>query len=172
LPQPAISTRFREGTIEQPLDARREISLRLTVLARMLRADFDRQVGDFGITRSQWSLVAAVASRPGSTQRVIADLLDMSEASAGRQIDRLVAEGMLERREREDDRRARAVYVTEKANPLLEALSALARRREAMLFHGMDSDDLEKLRTLLQVVYTNVSCPEARAACNPGGRED
>jgi MarR family transcriptional regulator for hemolysin len=138
----------------------------------MLRADFDRQVGEFGITRSQWALVAAVARHPGSTQRVIADLLDMSEASAGRQIDRLVAEGLLERREREDDRRARAVYVTEKANPLLDALSALARRREAMLFQGMDGDDLEKLRTLLQMVYTNVSGPEARANCAPGNRAD
>lgn len=130
----------------------------------MLRADFDRQVGEFGITRSQWALVAAVARHPGSTQRLIADLLDMSEASAGRQIDRLVIEGILERREREDDRRARAVYLTEKANPLLDALSALAHRREAMLFQGMDSEDLERLRTLLQVVYTNVSgAPEARA---------
>lgn len=148
---------MREDIIDQPLDTQREISLRLTVLARMLRADFDRQVGDFGITRSQWALIAAVARRPGSTQRLIADLLDMSEASAGRQIDRLVAEGILERREREDDRRARAVYVTEKASPLLEALGALARKREALLFQGMDDKDLEKLRALLEVVYTNVS---------------
>ena len=154
---------MREGTIDQPTDTRREISLKLTVLGRMLRADFDRQVGECGITRSQWALVATVASRPGSTQRLIADLLDMSEASAGRQIDRLVAEGMLERRERADDRRARAVYVTEKANPLLETLSALARKREAMLFQGMDNEDLDKLQKLLEMVYVNVSSAWARS---------
>ena len=123
----------------------------------MLRNDFDRQVGEFGITRSQWALIATVARYPGSTQRFIAEQLDMSEASAGRLVDRLVAEGILERRDREDDRRARAIYLTEKANPLLETMSALARRREVMLFRGMSENDLETLHALLEVIYTNVS---------------
>lgn len=133
----------------------REIGLRITVLARMMRNHFDRHVGDIGITRSQWALIAAVARHPGSTQRHIAEMLEMSEVSAGRLIDRLVADGTLERREREDDRRARAIYLTANANPLLERMSAFARAWEKRIFGGIGEEDLETLDRLLGVVYSN-----------------
>ena len=146
---------MQEGTIKQPSDIRRAIAVRLTILARCLRKDFDSHVGDFGLTRSQWSLIATVATLPGSTQRSIAEVLEMSEASAGRLIDRLVADGLLERREREDDRRARAVYVTAKADPLLKWVDEFAKKREERMFNGMSDSQLEMLRDLLGVVYTN-----------------
>jgi MarR family transcriptional regulator for hemolysin len=84
-----------------------------------MRNNFDRVLAEKNITRSQWGLIAVVARRPGATQRTIAEVLEMSEASAGRLIDRLCADGLLERRERDDDRRARAVYITAAAEPLL-----------------------------------------------------
>ncbi len=54
----------------------------------------------------------------------------MSEASAGRLIDRLCADGLLQRQERYDDRRARAVYLTPAAEPLLAKLSEIGREGE------------------------------------------
>lgn len=67
-------------------------------------------------------MIAVVATNPGATQRMIADTLEMSEASAGRLVDRLCNEGLLTRRSREDDRRAKAIYISEAAEPLLEKL--------------------------------------------------
>ncbi|MBW8784942.1 MAG: winged helix-turn-helix transcriptional regulator [Novosphingobium sp.] len=122
-----------------------------------MRKSFDRYVADFGVTRSLWSLIAVVARRPGTTQRAIAEALEMSEASAGRLVDRLVAEGLLERREREDDRRARAVYLTPKADPLLEQMANMARQREEWMFRGMTEEELEQLRALLEKLHTNLN---------------
>jgi MarR family transcriptional regulator for hemolysin len=91
---------MRQGAVIDPLqEPKRAISIRLTVISRMLRRDFERHVEDINITRSQWSMIFAVSRRQGSTQRSIAQILEMSEASAGRLIDRLCADGMLERRE-------------------------------------------------------------------------
>ena len=119
---------------------KRDIGLRLNVLARLLRNRFDRQVSNLNVTRSQWTMIVVVARNPGATQRVIAEALEMSEASAGRLIDRLCADGLLERQERYDDRRARAVYLTKAAEPLLEKLGELARdgeqQRVSRLFRG------------------------------------
>ncbi len=144
-------------TIEPGSKHKRDIGLRLSVVARMLRQDFDRQVADINVTRSQWALIAVVARRPGASQRQIAELLEMSEASAGRLIDRLCAEGLLERRESNDDRRARLVFITDAAPPLLERLSQLAQAGEVRIFGNFSESELETFTSLLDKLYANLS---------------
>ncbi|MDE2596811.1 MAG: MarR family transcriptional regulator [Sphingomonadales bacterium] len=143
--------------IEPENDVRRDIAIRLNILARQMRSDFDRRISDVGVTRSQWALIAVVSRRPGATQRSIAEVLEMSEASAGRLIDRLCADGLLERRERDDDRRARAVYLTQQAEPLLEQLAVIARNNEERLFAGFSDTELSEFAGFLDRVYRNVN---------------
>jgi len=135
----------------------RDIGIRLSVLARLLRNSFDRQVSNLNVTRSQWAMIVVVARNPGATQRVIAEALEMSEASAGRLIDRLCADGLLERQERYDDRRARAVYLTKAAEPLLAKLADIARQGEQRIFRNFSEEELEELKGFLDRVYNNVS---------------
>ena len=123
----------------------------------MLRQEFDRAVAELGITRSQWTMIVVVARRPGATQREIAEVLDVSEASAGRLIDRLCADGLLERHEHPDDRRARVVSVTEKARPLLDKLSELGRSNERRVFRDFSETELESLSDLLDKLYRTLS---------------
>lgn len=122
-----------------------------------MRNNFDRVLAEKNITRSQWGLIAVVARRPGATQRTIAEVLEMSEASAGRLIDRLCADGLLERRERDDDRRARAVYISSAAEPLLAEAAEIGRELGLTIFRGLEHDDLETLARLLGKVYDNVA---------------
>lgn len=143
------------STTEARDESKREIGLRLTVLARLLRNIFDRLVSDLGVTRSQWQMIVVVARKPGVTQRTIAEALEISEASAGRLIDRLCAEGLLERRARDDDRRARAVYMTEKAEPLLAKLAEIAITNEERLFKGFSEEELDNLQDYLDRMHHN-----------------
>jgi MarR family transcriptional regulator, transcriptional regulator for hemolysin len=142
--------------IDLPGDVRREICLRMAVLSRMMRNSFDRQVSNLNVTRSKWSMIAVVASNPGATQRVIADALEMSEASTGRLIDRLCNEGLLERQERYDDRRARAVYLTKAAEPLLTRLADIARKGEESMFSGFTDEESDTLKGYLDRIYANI----------------
>ncbi len=145
-----------EVMTERVGDLKRNIGLKLTVLARLLRNRFDREVSSLCVTRSQWTMIAVVARNPGATQRTIAEALEISEASAGRLIDRLCADGLLERQERYDDRRARAVYLTKAAEPLLAKLAELAREGEQRLFKGFSEDELDMLQGFLERIYKNV----------------
>ncbi len=138
-------------------ELRRDIGLKINVVTRMLRNRFDRMVAALNITRSQWTMIVVVARQPGATQRSIAEALDMSEASAGRLIDRLCSEGLLERRERYDDRRARAVYITKAAEPLLDKLADVARSGEDSVFRGFSLEELESFKNYLDRVYRNIS---------------
>lgn len=135
---------------------KRQVGLRMTVIARMQRNNFDRKVAVLNVTRSQWAMIAIVARYPGSTQRTIAEYLEMSEASAGRLIDRLCADGLLERRDRRDDRRARAVYLTEQAGPLMTKLGAIAAESEQRMFSGFSDAEIEQLRNFMERIYENV----------------
>lgn len=142
---------------ESAHEARRHIGLRLTIIARMLRSNFDRQVVNLNVTRSQWAMIAVVSQVPGASQRTIAEALEMSEASAGRLVDRLCADGLLERRDRHDDRRARAVHLTPAAEPLLEKLASIARTSDQRMFKGFSEDELDTFAGLLSRIYDNVS---------------
>ena len=142
---------------EAGLEQRSQIGLRINVLARLMRARFDRKVASLGVTRSQWQMIVVVARKPGVTQKTIADALEISEASAGRLIDRLCADGMLERRERDDDRRARAVYITPRSEPLLAKLAEIAREGEDSVFAGFSAEELGRLEDYLDRLHDNVT---------------
>lgn len=122
----------------------------------MLRQDFDRRVGEIGVTRSQWMMIAAASRKAGATQREIAELLEMTEASAGRLIDRLCAEGLLERQSHAGDRRARCIHVTEKAAPLMERLSSVAEEARRRTYRNFSEEELEELIRLLDKIYSNL----------------
>jgi MarR family transcriptional regulator for hemolysin len=129
----------------------------LTVVARQLRVTFDQSVEQSGLTRAQWTLIAAVARHPGATQRMIAEALEVREITAGRLIDRLCDEGYLRREANPSDRRAYCVYLTPAAQPLLDKLDDLAKVHEAAIFAGFEPEDLEKLDALLDAVARNLS---------------
>lgn len=142
--------------VEVEPEIKRNIALRINVLARMMRNRFDREVAGLNITRSQWSMIVVVARLPGATQRTIAEALEMSEASAGRLIDRLCSDGLLERQERFDDRRARAVYLTPAAEPLLAKLDQIGRDGEQRVFRGFSDAELLVLDQALDRIYRNL----------------
>jgi MarR family transcriptional regulator, transcriptional regulator for hemolysin len=135
---------------------KRDIALKLTVVSRQMQTYFAKSVAEIGVTRSQWGVIVVVARKPGLSQRTVAEALDMTEAAAGRLIDRLCTDGYLERRPREDDRRAYQVWLTEKAKPLLETLDAIARSSEVIAFDGLTDADLGDLSKLLNRIYANI----------------
>ena len=143
---------------------KRSIGLKLTVIARQLRLNFDQSVKLKGLTRAKWTLIAAVARNPGCTQRTIAQALEVSEITVGRLIDRLCEEGYLRRTENPSDRRAYRLYLAAGAQPVLDRLDEVARSHEAEIFAGFDNEDLEKLDELLEAIARNLSAARNQRA--------
>ena len=83
--------------------------------ARLLRTAFDRRVRALGITRAQWLVLTRLHRHPGASQSELADMMEVERASAGRMIDRLEANGWVQRRAERRDRRIKRVYLTPEA---------------------------------------------------------
>jgi MarR family transcriptional regulator for hemolysin len=142
-------------------DRKRLVALKLSVIARQLRLKFDQTITQRGVTRAKWSLIAAVASRPGVTQRVIATMLEVTEVTAGRLIDRLCTDGYLERRENPADRRGYCVYLTPAAQPVLNQMDEIAKLHEVESFANLTDDDLAKLDELLTIIARNLAISQS-----------
>ena len=88
------------------------IGVVISDVARLLRTAFDRRVRALGITRAQWLVLTRLHRYPGASQTELADMMEVERASAGRMIDRLEANGWVERRAERRDRRIKRVYLT------------------------------------------------------------
>jgi DNA-binding MarR family transcriptional regulator len=91
------------------------IGVVISDVARLLRTAFDRRVRALGITRAQWLVLTRLHRHPGASQTELADMMEVERASAGRMIDRLEANGWVERRAERRDRRVKRVYLTPEA---------------------------------------------------------
>ena len=91
------------------------IGVVISDVARLLRTEFDRRVRRLGITRAQWLVLTRLHRRPGASHSELAEMMEVEKATAGRMIDRLVANGWVERRTQRDDRRVKRVYLTPEA---------------------------------------------------------
>src|SRR5438067_7678560 len=90
---------------EQPESLRRSVGSKLVLVSRHLTQLFNQKGEQAGLSRAKFSIIVVVARRPGATQRTIAEVLGVTEVTAGRMIERLCTDGLLERRIRPDDRR-------------------------------------------------------------------
>lgn len=139
------------------------ISYRISLIARLQRTRFDARAGSLGITLAQWRAVHAVSREEGASQRRIAEMIEVSDVTAGRLIDRLVEGGWVVRRADATDRRTHRMHLTPLAGPLLARLSELGANEEAGALAGIDPAALETTIAVLERVIANLEAAPALA---------
>lgn len=151
-------------TIRVPHPYDRNLGFLFADGSRLLRRRFAEKAGHLELTRAQWQVLANVARSQGIHQRALADILDVEPITLARIVDKLEANGLVERRQDPADRRVRLLHLTDKAFPLLAEMREIgaAVRDEAMA--GIAQADRERLIELLEKVRTNLSTiPTARS---------
>src|SRR2546423_9694168 len=141
-------------------------------VARLLRTAFDRRVRALGITRAQWLVLTRLHRHPGASQSELAEMMEVERASAGRMIERLEANGWVQRRAERRDRRVKRVYLTPEAErvhrriwrvaeaTVEDALADLTTRESAQLIGLLG----RVKQTLLGVVAGSASLSGATSA--------
>ena len=140
------------------------IGFLLNDAARLMRKDFERRTRSLGLTRAQWQALFHLARNEGCNQAALADLLEVEPITLARLVDRLELGGLVERRPDPGDRRARLLFLGERAHPLLEQLRALGAETREVALAGIDEDERTLLMTLLTKMRANLSGREAATA--------
>src|SRR3981081_4901802 len=106
----------------------RHIGFLISDVARLMRTAFDRRVRRLGLTRSQWLGINRLHRRPGATQSELAEMLEVEKPTAGRMVDRVEAQGWVERRADGADRRVNRLYLTAEADLIKRRLARISAR--------------------------------------------
>jgi len=138
----------------------KEVAWELGETSRMLRRQFNRHAAVVGATSAQWRAMFRLSREPGMKQVELAERLDVEPITAGRIIDRLEEADLVERRRDPVDRRVWRIYLTDKADPMIERLKVVAEEVLAGAFEGIDPQQITAMRGTLQRIRENVSAIE------------
>jgi MarR family transcriptional regulator for hemolysin len=139
-----------------PVPVNREFGFTLTDVARLLRTYADQRARQFGISRAQWAVLFRLDRSEGLKQSELAELLDLQPITLTRLLDRLAANGLIERKPDPNDRRANRLYLTPAARPLLDRLADLGSDMMDTVLEGFDRKTVERLLHDLEAVKANL----------------
>jgi|HubBroStandDraft_6_1064221.scaffolds.fasta_scaffold179354_2 MarR family transcriptional regulator for hemolysin len=134
----------------------REFAFILNDVARLLRTYADYRAAQFGMTRAQWAVLVRLDLYEGLNQSELAEMLDLQPITLTRLLDKLCDSGLIERRPDPDDRRAKRLFLTRAARPLLEQLAALGEETMANTLEGVEPAQVEQMVSQLEVVRDNL----------------
>jgi MarR family transcriptional regulator for hemolysin len=129
----------------RPRNPRREFAFTLNDVARLLRTYADQRARQFGMTRAQWAVLARLESNEGLKQSELAEMLDLQPITLTRLVDRLCANGLIERRADPEDRRVKRLHLTAAARPLMDRLAELGQDMMGTVLEGFDAATIERM---------------------------
>jgi DNA-binding MarR family transcriptional regulator len=137
--------------------ARNELPINILLYdtARLGRRCFDRRARPLGLTQPQWRMLAVLSRNEGINQVSLAEYLDIQPITLTRQVDRLEANGWVKRQPDPKDRRATLLYVTPKAQPLVDQIWELADGLASDMLEGVSAEDREKAHEVLTKMRAN-----------------
>jgi MarR family transcriptional regulator for hemolysin len=145
-------------------DPYQAVGVLLVDVARLLRRNFNRRAQALGLTQPQWQALARLSQNQGMNQACLADLLEVQPITLTRLIDRLEAAGWVERRPDPADRRVQRLYLTIKAEPLLDDMRALAAETREEAMQGLSDRQRKQLIQFLQTIKGNLVRAEVARA--------
>ncbi len=122
-------------------------------VARLYGRRFDRNGRRLGLTRAQCRTLGYLARNEGINQAGLADLLEIRPMTLVRQIDRMQESGWIERRPDPTDRRARRLFLTDKARPVLGRIWDVAAETQDQVLAALSPDEADRLIELLRRVH-------------------
>jgi len=134
----------------------REFAFILNDVARLLRTYADHKAAQFGMTRAQWAVLVRLDRAEGLNQSELAEMLDLQPITLTRLLDKLADSGLIERRPDPDDRRAKRLFLTPAARPVLEHLSTVGEDIMAAVVEGLKPQAVEQMISQLAVTRENL----------------
>ncbi len=148
----------------------RAVGFLLSSLGYATSRGFHRTLEHLGLDPRSFAVLRAVGFNQGQTQQSLASALAIPASRMVAILDALETKGLLERRYRDNDRRSRAVHLTDAGNTLLRKGFEVAMGFEKSLCQGLTDDERDRLLGLLERVGRNLGVgPGAHAAWRDSG---
>jgi len=145
----AATTRSRRSG---PVRLRDDIGYLLTRCGGMAVRSFNDAMAPLGLRTRQYAVLAHIAEHGDSSQRRIAEALDLDPSTVVALVDDLAAAGWAERKQDPQDRRTRLIGATAAGRRVLQSASGIVGALGTDLVAPLSADERETLLELLRRV--------------------
>ncbi|MEM8794270.1 MAG: MarR family transcriptional regulator [Pseudomonadota bacterium] len=142
----------KEGEAEAALESLTNgqcIALALRKATRRISRAYDEALSRHNLTIGQLGILAAIASRAGTSVQELADFFDMNQSAMSRTLKPLVRDGLLEDKTSDEDRRRRGLYLTASGEERLHEAARTWQNLQKSISHK-SALDIEQLLALLR----------------------
>lgn len=110
-----------------------------------------------GIPQTALGMLLFFANNPDlATARDICELRGLKRAIVSTHVERMVSEGLLERRPYPGDRRKELLVCTEKAQPIIETGREAQKKFAGAILEGLSEDDIAVMERCFKVMNGNI----------------
>ncbi|BCB61801.1 MULTISPECIES: transcriptional regulator SlyA [Halomonadaceae] len=144
------------------------IGFRIARLPHLWRSILDRRLAPLGLTQTRWvTLYHLWKLGEGNPQCDLARAIGVEAPSLVRTLGQLEAQGLVERRACDNDRRSKRLYLTPAAMPLLEQIDSVVLAARQEMLAGLSEQDLDQLDKWLALIESNGLAIQARDQDSP-----
>jgi DNA-binding MarR family transcriptional regulator len=145
-------------------DRLRNCGFLLKEVTRQYVLRFEVRAREISLNLAQAKTLVRLEKNEGVSQARLAELAEVDAMAMVRILDRMEADGLLERRPDPADRRARCLYLTAKAKPILGEIWRLSDETREELFAGVSKADRDLFMSVLERTHDNLSTLEGKAS--------
>lgn len=145
------------------LDRIRNLGFLIKDIGRLYTRLFEQQSQHLGVSLAECKVLTYLTRHAGASQIQLAELTGIDPMSLVRILDRMEADGSIERRQHPTDRRARQLYLKDKAQSTLEQLWKIGDQVRAQSLAGIKAEDRNLLIGLLEHMHSNLLGVEPQA---------
>ncbi len=132
---------------------------------------FEERARSLGLTLPQCRVLVQLSKQEGISQAELAGLVDLEPMTLVRVLDRMEADGWLERRSDPADRRARCLYLTAAGRPLVADVWTLVDLTRSESVAGLSPAETEQFIGFMEAIHANLTAVEPIRVPEPADQD-
>ena len=133
-----------------------EILREIGMIARALDSISNIEFKEYDLTKGQYLYLVRICENPGIIQEKLAESIKVDRTTASRAIQKLEANGFVEKKDDERNRKINKLFPTEKGNSVYPFIKREHDHSNRVALAGFSEHEAETIFSLLQRVRKNV----------------
>ncbi len=139
------------------MDSNRQLGFLLKDVSRRYTRRFEERAQALSLTLPQCRALIYLENNEGVSQKRLAELTELDPMTLVRILDRMEADGWVQRRFDPTDRRAHTLWLTSEAKPMLDHIAQLISETRAEVLRDISSEEQSQLLELLERLHSNLA---------------
>lgn len=134
----------------------KEILREIGMIARALDSISNIEFKEFDLTKGQYLYLVRICENPGIIQEKLAEMIKVDRTTAARAIKKLEIQGLIEKKNDEENKKIKKLYATDKGETVYPFLKKEGEYTDKVALSGFSLDEAETMLHLLQRVRKNI----------------